>query len=117
MKVRRIKMAKNNVNIEVTDVRVYPVESDSTLCANVSITINEVLVIWCKLIESKKGYFLSFPSHSYKSGKETVYKDDVFFLDGTVRESVTDIVVDAYVADADLEDETPKQRPSTRKRK
>ena len=103
-------MAKKNVNIEVTDVRVFPVESDSTLCANVSITINEVLVIWCKLIESKKGYFLSFPSHSYKSGKETVYKDDVFFLDGTIRGEVTDRVIEEYETVVDADEDTPKQR-------
>lgn len=108
-------MAKKNVNIDVTDVRVYPVESDSTLRANVSITINEVLVIWCKLIEGNKGYFLSFPSHSYKSGKETKYKDDVFFLDGVVRDIVTDKVVDEY--EATVEEEEEEERPKQRKRK
>lgn len=110
-------MAKKNVNIDVTDVRVYPVESDSTLRANVSITINEVLVIWCKLIEGNKGYFLSYPSHSYKSGKETKYKDDVFFLDASVREDVTNRVVDEYEDIEDDEEETHKQRPRTRKSK
>lgn len=110
-------MAKKNVNIDVTDVRVYPVESDSTLCANVSITINEVLVIWCKLIESKKGYFLSFPSHSYKSGKETKYKDDVFFLDGVVRDIVTDRVIEEYETVMDADEEEEEERPKQRKRK
>ena len=109
-------MAKKNVNIDVTDVRVYPVESDSTLRANVSITINEVLVIWCKLIEGNKGYFLSFPSHSYKSGKETKYKDDVFFLDGDVRNIVTDKVVNEYEAIVD-EEEEEEERPKQHKRK
>lgn len=108
-------MAKKNVNIDVTDVRVYPVESDSTLRANVSITINEVLVIWCKLIEGNKGYFLSFPSHSYKSGKETKYKDDVFFLDGDVRDDVTVRVVEEYESTVDEEEEG--ERPKQRKRK
>lgn len=106
-------MAKKNVNIEVTDVRVYEIDSDSSLVANVSITINEVLVIWCKLIEGKRGYFLSFPSHAYKKGKNTEYKDDVFFLDADVRQMVTDSVVKEYidVVDADDEEEdTPKQR-------
>lgn len=106
-------MAKKNVNIEVTDVRVYEIDSDSSLVANVSITINEVLVIWCKLIEGKRGYFLSFPSHAYKKGKNTEYKDDVFFLDADVRQMVTDRVVEEYnaVVEADEEDEdTPKQR-------
>lgn len=106
-------MAKKNVNIEVTDVRVYEIDSDSSLVANVSITINEVLVIWCKLIEGKRGYFLSFPSHAYKKGKNTEYKDDVFFLDADVRQMITDRVVEEYndVIDADEEDEdTPKQR-------
>jgi len=108
-------MTKKNVNIDVTDVRVFPVESDSTLCANVSITINEVLVIWCKLIEGNKGYFISFPSHSYKSGKETKYKDDVFFLDGGVRDIVTARVVEAY--EEETEDEEEEKRPKQRKRK
>ena len=107
-------MANKNVNIEVTDVRVYEIDSDSSLVANVSITINEVLVIWCKLIEGKRGYFLSFPSHAYKKGKNTEYKDDVFFLDADVRQMVTDMVVNEYndVVDADEEDEedAPKQR-------
>lgn len=108
-------MAKKNVNIDVTDVRVYPVESDSTLRANVSITINEVLVIWCKLIEGNKGYFLSFPSHSYKSGKETKYKDDVFFLDGVIRDDVTNRVVEEY--ETTVDEEEKEERPKQRKRK
>ena len=105
-------MAKKNVNIEVTDVRVYEIDSDSSLVANVSITINEVLVIWCKLIEGKRGYFLSFPSHAYKKGKNTEYKDDVFFLDADVRQMVTDMVVNEYndVVDADDEEDAPKQK-------
>ena len=106
-------MAKKNVNIEVTDVRVYEIDSDSSLVANVSITINEVLVIWCKLIEGKRGYFLSFPSHAYKKGKNTEYKDDVFFLDADVRQAVTDRVVEEYnavEADEDEDEDTPKQR-------
>ena len=104
-------MAKKNVNIEVTDVRVYEIKSDSSLLANVSVTINDVLVIWCKLIEGKRGYFLSFPSHSYKKGRNTEFKDDVFFLDADVRQMVTDRVVEAF-NDADEEDDevAPKQR-------
>lgn len=104
-------MANKNMNINVTDVRVYEVNSDSSLVANVSITINEVLVVWCKLIEGKRGYFLSFPSHAYKKGKNTEYKDDVFFLDADVRQMITDCVVAEYndVVESDEED-TPKQR-------
>lgn len=105
-------MAKKNVNIEVTDVRVYVIDSDSSLVANVSITINEVLVIWCKLIEGKRGYFLSFPSHAYKKGKNTEYKDDVFFLDADIRQTITDRVVEEYnvVVETDEEEDAPKQR-------
>lgn len=92
-------MARTNVkaNIDVTDVRVFKVKGNSSLLANVSITLNDTIVIWTKLVESNKGdMFVSFPSHSYKDGRKTVYKDDVFCLSEDFKKELTEKVIDAY---------------------
>jgi DNA-binding cell septation regulator SpoVG len=108
---RRIK------TMNISDVRVYPVNSSKTsILANASITIDDAIVIYCKLVESKKGEkFLSLPNHSYedKDGK-TVYKDDVYCLSKEIMLDLLDAVVEEY-QDA-TEDEKPKPKKTTRRR-
>lgn len=93
---RRVESKKNYVN-EVTEVRVFPVGGKSSLLANCGVTINNCIVIYVKLVESRNGdLFVSYPSHSYKDGKDTKYKDDVFFLDDGLRNDIVNAVIDAY---------------------
>lgn len=95
--------------MKISDVRVYPVNSSKvSILANASITIDDAIVIYCKLIESKSGEkFLSLPSHSYedKDGK-TVYKDDVYCLSKEIMFDLLDAVVKEY---QDVTEEKPKK--------
>lgn len=101
--------------MKISDVRIYPVNSSKTnILANVSITIDDAIVIYCKLIESRKGEkFISFPNHSYedKDGK-TVYKDDVYCLSKEIMLDILDAVIEAY--EHETEEEKPKK--TTRRR-
>lgn len=93
-----MKKAMNSASVNglgITDIKVYKIKAD-TLKANVSITFNDVLVVYVKLIEGKNGMFLSWPNHSYKEGKKTKYRDDVYMLDKDFVETVTELVVEAY---------------------
>lgn len=82
--------------MKITDVRIFTVESEK-LRANVSITFDEQLVMWVKLVEGKYGLYINFPCHSYedKNG-EIKYKDDVFPITKEFREDIIDAVLDAY---------------------
>lgn len=82
--------------MKITDVRVFTVESEK-LKANVSITFDEQLVMWVKLVYGKYGLYVNFPCHSYTDEKgETVYKDDVFPITKDFREDIIDSVIEAY---------------------
>ena len=77
-------------------VNVYPVEH-KTLKANVSINIDDVLVINdFKLVEGKNGMFISKPSREYKDGRETKYRDVAYFLDQEVEAELLDQVLAEY---------------------
>jgi DNA-binding cell septation regulator SpoVG len=108
-------MKRRFKTMKISDVRVYPVNSSKTsILANASITIDDAIVIYCKLVESKKGEkFLSLPSHSYedKDGK-TVYKDDVYCLSKEIMLDLLDAVVEEY------QDVTEEEKPkkTTRRR-
>lgn len=95
--------------MKITDVRVFTVESEK-LKANVSITFDEQLVMWVKLVDGKYGLYVNFPCHSYdgKDGK-TVYKDDVFPITKDFREDIIDAVIEAY------EKETSKSNRKSRR--
>lgn len=91
-------MAKRTESInglEVTDIKVFKVKADS-LKANVAVTFNKCLVVYVKLVEGKNGMFVSWPNHSYKEGKKTKYRDDVYMLQKDFVEGITEMVIEAY---------------------
>lgn len=98
--------------MKITSVRVYPVNGTSNIVANASITIDDAIVIYCKVIEGKNGKFLSMPNHSYEDENgERVYKDDVYFLSKELMLDVLDKILD------ELEkEEKPKAKKTTRRR-
>ena len=103
--------------MKISEVRVYPVNSSKvSILANASITIDDAIVIYCKLIESKSGdKFLSLPNHSYedKDGK-TVYKDDVYCLSKEIMLDLLDAVVEEY-QNVTEEGEKPKKKTTRRR--
>lgn len=77
-------------------VNVYPVEHE-TLKANVSINIDDVLVINdFKLVDGKNGMFIAKPSREYKDGRKTKYRDVAYFLDQEVEAELLDQVLAEY---------------------
>lgn len=59
--------------------RIYPKNTDSEKAEiyPLSITINGLAIVGCKLVGSAKGYFIGFPQYKTKSGD---YKSQVYFF-------------------------------------
>lgn len=98
--------------MKITSVRVYPVNGTSNIVANASITVDDAIVIYCKVIEGKNRKFLSMPNHSYEDENgDRVYKDDVYFLSKELMNDVLDKILD------ELEkEEKPKTKRTTKRR-
>lgn len=60
-------------------------ETEKAVITPISITINGLVVVGCKLVESSKGAFISFPQYQGKDGE---YKSMVFF---TKKEDLDDL--------------------------
>lgn len=84
----------NNITI-----RVYPIENAGTIKANVSVNIDDMIVINdFKIIEGKNGLFVSMPQRSYTENGTTKYRDIAYFLDRDTREDFEDAVFKEYDA-------------------
>lgn len=82
----------NNIN-----VKVYPVENGGSIKANISLGIDDAIVINdFKLIDGKNGLFISNPQRSYQDGKKTVYRDIAYFMDNDIKEEFESEVFEAY---------------------
>ena len=82
----------NNIN-----VKVYPVANGGTIKANISLCIDDAIVINdFKLIEGKNGMFISMPQRSYLDGKKTVYKDIAYFMDSDLKYEFEEAVFSKY---------------------
>lgn len=95
--------------MKVTDVKIKLYNSDNkTLKGFADITIDEELVIkGLKIIEGKKGDFISFPAVAGGAGQ---YYDQVYPIKASAREEITDAVLDAY----DRAKEEKQEERSTR---
>ena len=120
----RVKvMAKKESTLEVTGVRVYPVKASkkSNLLANVQIELNdEFVVTGLKVLDSKKGEFVVFPSEKWKDDE---YHDIAFPITKEAREMICNAVLDAYHEELegdeeeDEEEEEPKSGKKTSRRR
>lgn len=119
----RVKvMAKKESTLEVTGVRVYPVKASkkSNLLANVQIELNdEFVVTGLKVLDSKNGEFVVFPSEKWKDDK---YHDIAFPITKEAREMICDAVLDAYHEklegdEEEDEEEEPKSGKKTSRRR
>lgn len=75
--------------------KTYPLENGkNNVLAMVSLTIEEKIVVTgIRLLDGKKGKFISFPS--YKT-KDDEYKDIVYPLNKELRDKLTKLVVTEY---------------------
>lgn len=97
-----IMKARIKTMMEISRINVYPTNGE-TIKANGSIGFNDAIVIAFKIIKSKKGeLFVTFPTHSYEDNDGvTQYVNDVYFVDGSLREFVTESIIMAYHDEVD----------------
>ena len=73
---------------------IYPVNTKTSLKANAVITFNDMLVVrGFKVVEGKKGLFISKPS---TQGKDGTYYDSVYLLDPDLWDEITEVVIEEY---------------------
>ena len=86
------KKTETNSSI-ISDIRVFPVEDGNGILANVSVTFGGVFVVTgIKVIDGKKGAFVSMPQYKYKGE----WKDSCFPITGEFREELSEAVLEAY---------------------
>lgn len=87
----------------ITNVTIYPVNSDSSLKAFVTLEIDSAFVVkGIRIIEGKSGLFVAMPSHK---GDDGVYYDDAFPITKKAREDVNEAILAMY------EEETADSKP------
>lgn len=105
--------------IEISRINVYPTNGE-TIKSNGTICFNDAIVVAFKIIKSKKGeLFVTFPTHSYEDNDGVrQYVNDVFFIDASLREFVTESILETYHQDLSKHDkveEKPTKRSYKRK--
>ena len=77
----------------ISDIRVFPFNDGEGILANVSVTFGGVFVVTgLKIIEGKKGPFVSMPQYKYKGE----WKDSCFPITGEFRKELSEAVLEAY---------------------
>lgn len=80
--------------MNITDVRVRKIESDSKMRAVASITIdNEFVVHDIKIIDGEKGIFIAMPSRKTGDGE---YRDIAHPISTEARENMQKVIIEAY---------------------
>jgi len=80
--------------MEITEVKVYPVDDGGRLKAYVTIVFsNEFIIRDLKLIEGHNGFFVSMPSRKRKDG---TFRDIVHPLNPDTRKAIENAIVKEY---------------------
>ncbi len=80
--------------MEITGVKIYPVDNNDKLKAFVSVIFDDCFVVKdIKIIKGEKGLFLAMPSKKNKNG---TYKDIAHPLNAETREKLEKIVIAEY---------------------
>ena len=93
-KAESAKQEKAPSNSIITDIRVFPIEDGKGILANASVTFGGVFVVTgLKVIDGKKGAFVSMPQYKSKDGE---WKDSCFPITADFREELCEAVLEAY---------------------
>lgn len=85
--------------MKITRIDVYTTQGNSNLKANVNIAIDDKLVIkGFKVVEGKKGLFVSNPSSKGSDGK---YYDNFYCLDEKTKKTLENKILDEYSKEVD----------------
>ena len=77
----------------ISDIRAFPVVDGNGILANVSVTFGDVFVVTgIKVIDGKKGAFVSMPQYKYKGE----WKDSCYPITADFREELCEAVLEAY---------------------
>ncbi len=88
--------------MQITDVRVRQITTDSKMKAVVSITIdNEFVVHDIKVIEGEKGLFIAMPSRKSPDGE---YRDIAHPISSEVREYLQKLILEKFQEAVSAED-------------
>ena len=80
--------------MQITDIRVRKVSSDSKMKAIVSVTFDgEFVVHDIKVIEGDKGLFIAMPSRKIVNGE---FKDIAHPINSETREMLQNVILEAY---------------------
>lgn len=80
--------------MQITDIRVRKVTSDSKMKAIVSVTFDgEFVVHDIKVIEGEKGLFIAMPSRKIQNGE---FKDIAHPINSDTRDKIQQAVLDEY---------------------
>ena len=80
--------------MEITDIRIKKINTDSRLKAVVSITIDNCFAIHeLRVIEGKEGFFVAMPSRQVSDG---TFKDIAHPINAETRKLIEDFVVAKY---------------------
>jgi stage V sporulation protein G len=95
----------------ITNVSIYPVNSDSTLKAFATLEIDSAFVVkGIKIIEGKSGLFVAMPSHKGDDGE---YYDDAFPVTKKAREDINEAILSVY--ESELADKKPTKKSYKKK--
>lgn len=80
--------------MNITDVRVRKIASDSKMKAVVSVTLDDEFVVHdIKVIDGDKGLFIAMPSRKTADGE---YRDIAHPINSATRDNFQNIILDAY---------------------
>lgn len=80
--------------MQITDVRVRRLETDSKMKAVASITLDDVFVVHdIKIIKGDKGLFIAMPS---KKGVDGEYRDTAHPINSETRVMLQNTILEAY---------------------
>ena len=85
--------------MNITDVRVFPQAGGTTLRAFANVTLDGAFAVHdLKIVDGKKGLFVSMPSRKLPDGK---YRDLAFPVTRELREEIQSRVLGAYLKAAE----------------
>ncbi len=80
----------------IDNVKCWPLKKEHpTVKANASFQLGD-FVVKCRVMDSRKGLFVSLPSRSYERDGQTQYSDEVFALKDETRKELHQKVIGAY---------------------
>ncbi len=86
-------------DMEITEVKVYPVKESGRLKAYATVVFDNCFIIRdLKVIEGDKGFFVSMPSRRRKDGS---FRDIVHPLDSDTRTMIENRIIEEYKNSAD----------------